>query len=96
MQDYASLMALENKEEWGLTSERVWHLGHIHKGKAMRTVSLDGKHSVQVEHIESLSGTDAWHHESAFVGSPRRGTGFLWSARWGLRSRLYVGVDEMT
>ncbi len=94
MGDYASLMPLEAASDWAQTTERVWHLGHIHKGKALRAQSLDGKHGVTVEHIESLSGTDAWHHENGFVGCPRRGTAFVWHAKYGLRSRLYVGADE--
>lgn len=94
MGDLASLMALEAKEDWAQTTERAWHQGHIHKGKALRTTSLDGQHSVTVEHIESLSGTDAWHHENGFVGMPRRQTAFVWHKRHGLLQRLYVHPEE--
>jgi hypothetical protein len=61
----------------------------------MRWIAGDGKHSVQVEHLESLSGTDAWHHEMGFVGMPRRLTGFVWSAKHGLRQKLYVTAAEL-
>jgi hypothetical protein len=96
MDDLPSLMAMEAPADWAASTERVWHQGHIHKSKTMRWIAGDGKHSVQVEHLESLSGTDAWHHEMGFVGMPRRLCGFLWSAKHGLRQRIYTTVDELS
>lgn len=89
MADLASLMAQEAPEWWAATTERVWHLGHLHKKIGMRWASSDTFHGVQVEHLESLAGTDAWHHEMGFVGSPRRLEGYLWHEVDGLVSRLY-------
>lgn len=95
LQDLPTLMALEAPELWAKTTERVWHLGHIHKQMGLAYKHVDAKHSVQVEHIESLAGTDAWHMEQGFVGTPQRAVGFLWSAEHGLRSRIYCNAKEV-
>jgi len=89
MKDLPSLMAFENKKDWAETTERAWHMGHVHK-----MVIGDTLHGVTMEHLESFTSTDAWHAEHGYVGSPRRTTGFLWSAKWGLKKRIYVRVEE--
>ena len=93
--DLPSLMALEVKELWAQTIERVWHRGHFHIERGMMSKSIDGQHGVQCEHLESLAGTDAWHHEMGFVGMPQRTCGFLWSAKHGLRQRIYANAREL-
>lgn len=86
--DYVSLMPCEVPELWAQTTERVWFLGHIHQEKVFQ------KHGVTVIHLESVSSADGWHFQHGYVGNPRRTTGFLYDAKYGLRSRLYVKVDE--
>ena len=93
--DLPSLMAMERKEWWAQSIERVWHRGHLHKDKGIMLRSTDGVHSVQCEHLESLAGTDAWHAENGYVGMPQRMCSFLWSAKHGLRSRIYCNSREI-
>lgn len=95
MGDWPSLAALEWPAVWAATTERVVHTGHIHKQKGISYLHTDSKHSVQVEHLESLSGTDAWHSEMGFVGTPQRAVAFLWDAKLGLRSRIYCKAQEV-
>jgi hypothetical protein len=90
MKDFPSLMALEMPGAWAETTERTWHLGHLHKQMS------DTRHGVLVEHLESLTATDAWHYQMGFVGSPRRISGFMWHKKWGLKRRLYVSTGEVT
>lgn len=94
MDSLATLMAEETREDWAQTKQRVWHLGHVHVGRRMNWMTLNGVHGVEVEHIESVSAADSWHAEMGYVGMPRRLTSFLWSAKNGLRSRHYVGVED--
>lgn len=94
MQDLASLMAAEVPEWWAQSTERTWHLGHIHKRKGLRYLSGDTFHGVQVEHLESLAGTDAWHHENGFIGNPRRLEAFVWHNERGLIARHYVTTED--
>lgn len=95
MGDMATLMAHDQGKIWGETKFRVWHMGHIHKAKGLKHLSFDGVHGVEVEHLESIAGTDAWHHENGFVGMPRRLTGFVWDRKQGLRQRIYVNASEI-
>jgi hypothetical protein len=95
MQDLAGLMAQEEPQLWASTTERVWHLGHIHKRKGMRWLSGDTFQGVTVEHLETLAGTDAWHHEHGFVGSPRRLEAFIWDQDCGLVERHYFNAADL-
>lgn len=95
MQDLAGLMASEVPGYWADSTERVWHLGHIHKRKGLRYLSGDTFQGVQVEHLESLAGTDAWHHEQGYVGNPRRLEAFVWHQDRGLIARHYVNAEAI-
>ena len=94
MQDLASLMAAEVPEWWAASKERVWHMGHIHKRKGLRYLSGDTFHGVQVEHLETLAATDAWHHEMGYVANPRRLECFVWHKQRGLVARHYVTAED--
>jgi hypothetical protein len=89
MKDLPLLMAQEQAADWSATTERVWHLGHLHKKIGQRGLSSDTYNGVLVEHLESLAGTDAWHFDMGFVGAPRRVECFLWDDKAGLVQRIY-------
>jgi len=86
--EYLTLMPCEAHADWSATTERLWLLGHIHSQKVIQ------KHGVTVEHLESISATDAWHAESGYVGNPRRTVTFLIDDSYGLVSRSYITVQE--
>lgn len=86
--EYLTLMPCEAREAWARTTERLWLLGHIHQQKVIQ------KHGVTVEHLESISATDAWHAENGYVGNPRRTVTFLIDHDYGLVSRNYITVKE--
>lgn len=54
-QDLPLIMADDRKEDWGLTTHRVWHCGHIHHLTRKDYVGCT------VETHRTLAGTDAWH-----------------------------------
>lgn len=54
-QDLPLIMADDRKEDWGKTSHRVWHCGHIHH---LTRRDFTG---CTVETHRTLAGTDAWH-----------------------------------
>ena len=95
MSSLAGLMADEVPDLWAATRTRVWHLGHIHHTKKLSYMSALGDRSVEIEYLETTTSPDAWHHENGFVGSPRRGVSFTWSAKSGLVSRDYISADEI-
>lgn len=78
-----SLMPLEEPEKWAASIHREFHLGDKHHKKDLlhRTEDIDG---VTVRILRSLSGTDTWHFDKAYVGAPRSAEGFLWDKQDGI------------
>lgn len=60
------LMARERAADWGETTYREIHTGHLHEAAALQTI--DG---VVTRTAPSLSAPDAWHAAEGFVGSLR-------------------------
>ncbi|WP_395546737.1 MULTISPECIES: hypothetical protein [unclassified Lacrimispora] len=80
------IMQVEAAEAWGRTRFREFHLGHLHSEQ----VSEDG--GVIVRNLSSVTGTDAWHHNSGYVGAIRKCTCFLWDKECGLDSTFNVVI----
>jgi len=81
------LMQVEAPESWGRTKFREFHLGHLHSEQ----VSEDG--GIIVRNLSSVTGTDAWHHNSGYVGAVRKCTCFLWDKECGLDSTFNVTIS---
>jgi metallophosphoesterase superfamily enzyme len=60
------LMALERAPEWGTTTYREIHRGHLHHVAAVETI--DG---VITRTAPSLSALDTWHAEEGYLGAVR-------------------------
>ncbi len=77
-----SLMPLEAPKLWADSLHREWHLGDKHHKKDLlhRTEDMDG---VTIRLLRSLSATDTWHFDKAYVGTPRSAEGFLWDKQDG-------------
>jgi hypothetical protein len=88
MQEYLTLMPAEAPEAWARTTERLWLLGHIHTKDVLQ------KHGVTVEHLESISATDAWHAEEGYIGNPRRTTTLMVHHDHGVIARRQISVKE--
>lgn len=73
---------------------REWHLGHQHRTKAWETTSVNEEDGVTVRRLASLSATDAWHHESGYVGNRRAAEVFIWGKTPGLSGHFYVDARE--
>lgn len=80
------IMQVEAAEAWGRTKFREFHLGHLHSEQ----VSEDG--GVIIRNLSSVTGTDAWHHNTGYVGAIRKCTCFLWDKECGLDSTFNVVI----
>lgn len=78
------IMQVEAAEAWGRTKYREFHTGHLHS----EHVTEDG--GVIIRNLSSVTGTDAWHHNSGYVGAIRKCTCFLWDKECGLDSTFNV------
>lgn len=58
--DLPLLMASDRKEDWGQTSHRVWHCGHIHHKTFKENPGCD------VETHRTLAAKDAWHAQKGY------------------------------
>ena len=74
-----TLMALEQKEQWGKTTHRTWLLGHLHTGKAYIAKTSEDNSGVEMIWLRSLSSTDKWHHKQGYVGCPKSAQAFIFN-----------------
>lgn len=81
------IMQVEAAEMWGKTVYREYHLGHLHSEQ----VTEDG--GIIIRNLSSVTGTDAWHHNSGYVGAIRKCTCFLWDKENGLDSTFNVTIS---
>lgn len=76
------LMQKEQPKLWGETLYREWHLGHLHHEIAKEDNGL------VIRHLPTISGTDAWHYKSGYVGALQRCQAFIWDKEKGLMDIL--------
>lgn len=76
--DLAMLMAQEARTDWGDTSFREWHMGHLHKEW------VDEKFGVRSRIMPALCPADSWHTENGFVQNTRGARGYLWRESGGI------------
>lgn len=81
------IMQVEAAKMWGDSVYRELHLGHLHSEQ----VTEDG--GIIIRNLSSVTGTDAWHHNSGYVGAIRKCTCFLWDKENGLDSTFNVVIN---
>jgi len=81
------LMQVEAAQDWGRTTWREYHLGHLHTEKTVE------KNGIEFRRISSITAPDAWHNENGFIGSTRRAQAFIWDKNKGLEAILNSNVN---
>ena len=88
------LMANEEKESWGKTTFKEWHLGHFHRKRSTKYtvfdkgIVLNEDLGVTVRYLSSLSGTEEWHFKKGYVGTQKAGEAFIWNEKIGMIGHL--------
>lgn len=72
-------------KEWGMTTYRELHLGHLHK-----EVVVDDEGGMITRRVGSPTGTDQWHYEERYMGATQKYQTFLWHKKEGLKSIQYI------
>jgi hypothetical protein len=80
-------MPTEAKEAWGRTFYREFHLGHLHSEQ-----SVTEENGIIVRHISSVTGTDTWHFDSAYVGAVKKAQSFVYDSEKGLLEIIHTVV----
>jgi hypothetical protein len=86
------IIMADESPDFGKTTIREWHIGHVHKAQEFTTMTMDETRGIRVRHLPSLSGLDAWHARKGYR-SLKQADAFVWSATKGLRSII---VDQPT
>lgn len=71
------IFATEQAQLWADTIYRFCKLGHFHKNKTIKYLSIDEHQGFQVQILPSLSGSDAWHNSKGYM-SKKQAKGFLY------------------
>lgn len=87
------LMAVEEPQQWGATTHREFHVGHLHTQRRTEPVTVDDKLGVTVRILRSLSGVDAWHKAHGYLGT-RGAEAFIWRKSGGLVAHFMSYVPE--
>jgi hypothetical protein len=86
------IMAQENPVQWAKTFYREFHLGHLHHKKETQLKSTNEYQGVIVRFMNSLSGTDSWHHKKGYIGARKSAEAFLWDSEKGLQNQTYFNI----
>jgi len=79
----SNIMQVEAREQWGRTKYHEFHLGHYHSEITKE------ENGLIIRHISSVTGTDAWHNESGFIGAVKKAQAFIWDKEYGLTDILH-------
>lgn len=91
-QKWQPVVAAKFPVEWGLTTHRYCHLGHVHHSKVIAPVVIEEQAGLVVEYMPAITATDAWHAGSGYVGNQKGATAFEYSKEGGMRTRFYEPV----
>ena len=76
-------------EEWGRTTFRELHLGHLHK-----EVVVDDDSGMITRRVGSPTGTDQYHYEERYIGATQKYQTFVWHKKEGLQNIKYINFDN--
>jgi hypothetical protein len=91
---------IESKPFWSETIFHEFHAGHIHRKRNVSYKVIDTREKtvnedlgVTVRYLSSLTGTDAWHNKSGFIGAIKAGDAFVWNDELGLLAHLNANYN---
>lgn len=82
-----AIMAEDRAEDWGQTTERVWHVGHVHHLTRSETPGC------VVETHRTLAGADAWHRGR--YRAKRALQAITYHGEYGEFSRVTIGLARV-
>lgn len=77
------VMATEVPEMWAKSRVREWQVGHYHRAKETRYLTLDENTGVRLRINASLCSVDSWHSQKLFVGARRAAEGHVYDHEQG-------------
>lgn len=83
------LMSIEAREDWGRSTLKEIHHGHLHSEASTTTIS-----GVTIRQHPALTAADGWHAQEGFVGAPRAMHSFTYHADGYLVGMRRASVKE--
>lgn len=77
------IMPIEQPQAWAASTNREWHLGHIHQKKDLIFKTEEGN-GITIRYLRALCAASAWIFNKGFVGTSRSAEAFLWHPKEGL------------
>lgn len=74
LKDLKDFMTHDCPKDFAECIYREWHLGHLHHEWDVKDAG-----GVVVRYLPSISGTDAWHRNSGYIGAQRGARAFVWT-----------------
>jgi hypothetical protein len=74
-----SWLSVDYRKDWGETLYHEVHAAHVHSEK-----SIEESNGQITRFVSSPTGTDRWHHDSAYTGAIQKGQSFIWDREMGL------------
>jgi hypothetical protein len=88
VKDWPAIIAGEERQKWGITSNKFIFTGHFHTERELPTFG-----NVTVFRMPSLAGTDAWHAKSGYK-SRKALTAYVVSKERGVISQEIEPVND--
>lgn len=81
-------MQIEARQDWGQTLYHEWHGAHLHSEWVKEDLG------VIVRNLSSVTGLDAWHYQSGYVGAIAKSQSFIWDREKGLEAILLTTIER--
>ena len=81
--DLPMIMAQEAGEEWANTQHREFHIGHFHRKKETKYLSVNEVGGVMIRVIPSLASVDNWHYKKGYVTGIKAAEAYLYDRERG-------------
>ncbi len=91
-QSLPMIMATQWPEAWAKSTNREWHVGHLHRAKETKFTTVDNVDQVAVRVLPSATGTDLWHFKKGYVGGMRAAQAYFYSPTQGYVAHFNANV----
>ena len=88
------IMATERPKDWGETTCREFHTGHLHTTRAKAWTPYWESSGVVVRVSSSIAASDLWHYVNGYIGNCRAAESWLYSEETGIIGSHVAKVRE--
>lgn len=87
------LMPMEMPSDWAEATCYEWLTGHGHRSEVYKKPDTKSKAGQVARMLCSISGTDAWHYDHAFINGRRAAEAYIYSKARGYAGHVVANVE---